>query len=97
MEQWRQYERRGTKRALLAVSAFALGGCGIWCTHFTGMNALELKLQDGTQLEINFEPGLTFISFVFPVLGVFVGLPIASRDPFFLEIEVKRRNDLLVV
>lgn len=96
MEQWRQYEAAWTKRLLLALSAFTLGGCGIWCTHFTGMNALGLALQDGTMLEINYEPLMTFVSFVFPVLGVWIGLRIASRDPFFLEVVASRRKALLV-
>ncbi|TMW55678.1 hypothetical protein Poli38472_010560 [Pythium oligandrum] len=96
MEQWRQCESTGSKLVLMAMSAFALGGCGIWCTHFTGMNALDLRLDDGTLLEIHFEVGLTTVSLIFPVVGVFIGLIIASTDPFFLEVEQTRRKALLV-
>lgn len=95
MEQWRRLEGK-LKLLMLVFSAITLGGCGIWCTHFTGMTALELTLEDGTILIVNFEIGLTIISFIFPVVGVFIGLTIASRDPFFLEIEQDRRKDMLV-
>ncbi|POM80535.1 Hypothetical protein PHPALM_1617, partial [Phytophthora palmivora] len=42
MENWRRIDGVAHKRVMLTLSAFALGGCGIWCTHFTGMTALEL-------------------------------------------------------
>lgn len=64
--------------------------------HFTGMNALNLYLDDGTQLEMNFEAGTTIVSLIFPILGVFIGLKIASADPFFLEVEQSKRKDILV-
>lgn len=96
MENWRRIDDVQHKRIMLVLSAFALGGCGIWCTHFTGMTALELELEDGSTLEMNFELGLTILSFVFAVLGVLVGLKIASMDPYFLEMEAARRKDMLV-
>ncbi|KAE9302823.1 hypothetical protein PR003_g22158 [Phytophthora rubi] len=95
MENWRRIDDVQHKRIMLVLSAFALGGCGIWCTHFTGMTALELELEDGSTLEMNFELGLTILSFVFAVLGVLVGLKIASTDPYFLEMEAARRKDML--
>lgn len=64
--------------------------------HFTGMNALELDLNDGTRLQIDFELGLTVLSFTFATMGVLVGLKIASSDPFFLEIQAERRKLMLV-
>ncbi|RLN62453.1 hypothetical protein BBJ28_00005410 [Nothophytophthora sp. Chile5] len=96
MENWRRVEDVQVKRLMLVLSAFALGGCGIWCTHFTGMTALDLELEDGTILEVDFELGFTILSFVFAVLGVFVGLKIASSDPYFLEMEAARRKEMLV-
>ncbi|KAL4172098.1 hypothetical protein KRP22_007272 [Phytophthora ramorum] len=75
MENWRRVDGVGHKRLMLVLSAFALGGCGIWCTHFTGMTALQLELKD--------------------VLGVLVGLKIASSDPYFLEMEAARRKEML--
>lgn len=95
MEQWRRLEG-SAKTVMLFLSAITLGGCGIWCTHFTGMTALKLVLEDGTLLVINFELGLTIVSFVFAVGGVYIGLRISSRDPFFLEIEQSRRTNMLV-
>lgn len=96
MEQWRRVEEPSFKRLLLLLSSLALGGCGIWCMHFTGMTALELRLENGVQLQIDFELGLTALSFMFAVAGVLVGLKIASSDPFFLEIEAERRKQMLV-
>ncbi|KAJ0392306.1 hypothetical protein P43SY_006502 [Pythium insidiosum] len=95
MEQWRMVESRKAKRILLVLSALALGGCGIWCVHFTGMTALEIRLEDNTLLEVNFEPGWTIASFFFAVGGVYAGLFIASKDPFFLEVQQARRKELL--
>lgn len=96
MEQWRRIEERKSKLKMLMLAAITLGGCGIWCTHFTGMTALKLTLPDGTILVVDFELGFTILSLIFPVVGVFIGLMIASKDPFFLEIEQGRRKDMLV-
>jgi NO-binding membrane sensor protein with MHYT domain len=96
MEQWRSQENKWRKLLLMWLSAIALGGCGIWCMHFTGMNAVEMALDDGTILEVNFEGITTLISLIAPIVGVFLGLRIASTDPFFLEVEASRRKDLLV-
>ncbi|KAJ0392307.1 hypothetical protein P43SY_006503 [Pythium insidiosum] len=95
MEQWRKTEKPVTKLSLMWLAATTLGGCGIWSMHFTGMQALQMRLEDGTLIEVNFEGGMTLLSLLFAVLGVFVGLLIASKDPFFLEIESSRRRELL--
>ncbi|TYZ68647.1 hypothetical protein PybrP1_000286 [[Pythium] brassicae (nom. inval.)] len=95
MEQWRTQEASSTKVVFLLLSSVALGGCGIWCMHFTGMNALNMHLEDGTLLEVNFEAGTTVVSLVFPLVGVFFGLKVASTDPFFLEIEQSKRKNIL--
>lgn len=63
--------------------------------HFTGMGALNMTLDDGSILIVNFEGGMTILSLIFPVLGVFIGLKIASEDPFFLEMEQSRRKAIL--
>lgn len=78
------------------LASLTLGGCGIWAMHFTGMNAVDLMLEDGTMLNVDFELGLTIASFIFPVVGVFIGLKIVSADPFFLEMEQSRRQEILV-
>lgn len=96
MEHWRVQEDAKNKRILLVLSSVTLGGCGIWCTHFTGMNALNLVMKDGTILSVNFELGLTVLSFLLPTFGVWVGLSIASTDPFFLEMEASRRREMMV-
>lgn len=96
MEQWRLQETKRAKRFYLLIAAFALGGCGIWSMHFTGMNALQMKLSNGVLLEVDFELGYTILSLVFAVVGVFVGLSIASNDQFFLEMEQARRKEILV-
>jgi NO-binding membrane sensor protein with MHYT domain len=96
IENWRRVDGVKHKRVMLVLSSFALGGCGIWCTHFTGMTALELEFDDGTAVEMDFELGLTIVSFIFAVLGVLIGLKIASSDPYFLEMEAARRKEMLV-
>ncbi|DAZ97129.1 TPA: hypothetical protein N0F65_010452, partial [Lagenidium giganteum] len=95
MEQWRLTESGRNKIVMLILSSVALGGCGIWCMHFTGMNALKMVLDDQSQLEVDFEGGLTIISLIFPIVGVFIGLKVSSTDPFFLEVEAARRKDML--
>ncbi|RLN37640.1 hypothetical protein BBJ28_00007329 [Nothophytophthora sp. Chile5] len=96
MEKWRSVTEPKAKLVLLVLSSVALGGCGIWCMHFTGMTALQLTREDGSILPVDFEAGLTVLSFLSAVLGVFVGLKIASTDPFFLEMEQEERKNLLV-
>lgn len=96
MEHWRMQEDARSKHVLLALSSIALGGCGIWCTHFTGMSALHLVMEDGTILAVDFELGLTLLSFLLPTFGVWVGLRIASTDPFFLEMQATRRREMMV-
>ncbi|KAH7472083.1 putative signaling protein [Phytophthora ramorum] len=96
MEKWRSAIETRDKLILLMLSSVALGGCGIWCMHFTGMNALELTREDGSVLTVNFEAGLTILSFICAVGGVFIGLWIASADPFFLELEQEKRKNILV-
>lgn len=96
MEKWRGAIETRDKLILMLLSSVALGGCGIWCMHFTGMNALQLTREDGTVLAVDFEAGLTILSFICAVGGVFIGLKIASADPFFLELEQKKRKNILV-
>ncbi|RLN62443.1 hypothetical protein BBJ28_00005409 [Nothophytophthora sp. Chile5] len=95
MEKWRSAQHPKDKLVLLVLSSVALGGCGIWCMHFTGMTALQLTREDGSILPVDFEAGLTVLSFICAVLGVFVGLKIASTDPFFLEMEQEKRKSIL--
>jgi hypothetical protein len=96
MEQWRRVEEARMKRLLLLQSAVALGGCGIWCMHFTGMTAIELRLEDGSTLEIDYELGYTALSLAFPIVGVLIALAIASSDPYFVEMQDERRKEMLV-
>lgn len=95
MEKWRSTTDPKWRLLLLALASVALGGCGIWSMHFRGMNALELILDDDSIVSIDFDPGLTALSFVAAIAGVFVGLQIACKDPFFLEIEQERRSAVL--
>ena len=76
------------------MASVALGGCGIWSTHFVGVNAWQLT-ADGVELEMFFEPVLTFFSLFSAIAAVFGGLLIASKDPFFVYTEASRRTELL--
>ena len=59
----------GNINGLLALAAVCLGGVGIWSMHFIGMLALEMN-----DMPMNFNWGLTALSFVAGVAGVYVGL-----------------------
>jgi NO-binding membrane sensor protein with MHYT domain len=59
----------GNINGLLALAALCLGGVGIWSMHFIGMLALEMN-----DMPMNFNWGLTALSFVAGVAGVYVGL-----------------------
>ena len=85
------------KHWLLFLSAVALGGCGIWSMHFTGMSAQSMALSDGTLLQVHFEGGRTVGSLVAAILGVYLGLRVAAKDPFFQEIEANQRKAILVL
>lgn len=96
MEQWRLSTDKKIKSLLLKVSALALGGCGIWAMHFTGMDALVLTAQNGQVLSIHYKGALTIVSFIAPVATMYIGLLIASKDAFFLAIQASERGEILV-
>lgn len=96
MEKWRNTVDLRRKMLLRVLASIALGGCGIWSMHFAGMNALELTLGDGSVLATNFDVGLTVLSLAAAIVGAFIGLNIASKDPFFLEVEADKRRNILV-
>lgn len=95
MEQWRLTGGRRRRLMLLCLASIALGGCGIWSMHFTGMNALHLQVDNGKTLEMHFEGNLTILSLILPIFGVFFGLLVVSKDPLFLEIEAKQRRAIV--
>ncbi|KAG6595976.1 putative signaling protein [Phytophthora cinnamomi] len=64
MENRRRMKSVTQKRVMPALSSLALGGCGIWCMHFTGMPSLDLETEDGSALEMDFELGLTILPIV---------------------------------
>ena len=64
----------GNNNGLLALAALCLGGVGIWSMHFIGMLALDMN-----DMPINFNWGLTALSFVVGVMGVYAGLFVMSR------------------
>uniref|UniRef100_K3WIQ3 MHYT domain-containing protein n=1 Tax=Globisporangium ultimum (strain ATCC 200006 / CBS 805.95 / DAOM BR144) TaxID=431595 RepID=K3WIQ3_GLOUD len=94
MEQWYVTQTLRGKLFFLLLSAVSLGGCGIWYMHFTGTNALKMRLDDGPFLTVDFEASMTILSLLFPIVGVFIGLKIASNDPFSLEIEQLRHKNI---
>jgi len=57
----------------LGTAAFALGG-GIWSMHFVGMLAFSVP-----GMRSSYDPGLTILSFVLPIVLTGLGLAIASR------------------
>jgi NO-binding membrane sensor protein with MHYT domain len=59
----------GNINGLVALAALCLGGVGIWSMHFIGMLALDMN-----DMPMNFNWGLTALSFVVGVAGVYVGL-----------------------
>lgn len=86
MEQLRLVQDEKEKSKLLRLSSIALGGCSIWALHFTGMDALVLKTKDGKVLRMQFEAFLTIFTMIVPLVAMYVGLRIASRDNFFLAV-----------
>lgn len=96
MEEWRCVEELRHKRLFLLLSSVSLGGCAIWCMHFTGMTALSLQFDIGIEVEIDYELSFTALSLAFAVVGVFIELKIASIDPFFWEMEAQHRQNMLV-
>ncbi|GLE09166.1 hypothetical protein PINS_up020757 [Pythium insidiosum] len=95
MEQWRLTQHPRRQILLMGAASVALGGCGIWSMHFTGMQAYKLQTADGIPLAVRFEGFSTIASLMLPIVGVFIGLRVASRDPFFLELEQSRRKTIV--
>ncbi|MDR7102880.1 MHYT domain-containing protein [Croceicoccus sp. BE223] len=61
------------RRIWLGTAAFALGG-GIWSMHFVGMLAFSLP-----GMHSSYDPGITVLSFLFPIILTGFGLAIASQ------------------
>lgn len=60
--------------------AVSLGGIGIWCMHFVGMSAMNLKSATGDIIYLRFDSVQTILSLISVILLLFVGLFIGSRD-----------------
>ncbi len=59
------------RNGLLTFAAVCLGGVGIWSMHFVGMLASNMEA-----MAMNFNWGVTALSFVAGVVGVYAGLAI---------------------
>src|SRR4051794_15444471 len=63
------------RRAWLAAAAIAMGG-GIWSMHFVGMLAFNLPGS-----EISYDPFLTFLSLVIPIVVAAAAFAVVGRRP----------------
>lgn len=74
------------RRGLVFLAALCLGGVGIWSMHFIGMMAFSLHSAQvdflGHGASINYNWGLTVISFFVGVVVVYIGLSIMSSGEF---------------
>lgn len=64
-----------SKTGWIIAAAFALGGGAIWTMHFIGMIAYE------TNMEMGYDPLMTFGSLLLAVTVVGVGIYMISRNP----------------
>jgi NO-binding membrane sensor protein with MHYT domain len=71
-------------------TALVLGSCTIWSMHFIGMQAVSL---DHVPMCYDFLP--TIASLVLSVLGVWIGVVLASRDIFSGEDRVEKLKNLI--
>lgn len=62
------------RNGLLFFASVCLGGVGIWSMHFVGMLALNME-----DMAMNFNWGLTALSFIAGVLGVYAGLAVMGH------------------
>ncbi|NBJ13556.1 MHYT domain-containing protein [Microvirga arsenatis] len=62
-----------TGHAWLAAAAFAMGG-GIWSMHFVAMLAFSMP-----DMAMNYDMGLTALSFVLPIVVTGIGFHVANR------------------
>lgn len=70
-------EPKESRGGLIFLASMCLGGVGIWSMHFIGMLALTVH---GTEMDFNW--GLTAVSFAVGVLVVYLGLSIISQGTF---------------
>ena len=63
------------RRAWLAAAAIAMGG-GIWSMHFVGMLAFSLP-----GIEISYDPFLTLLSLVIPIVVAAAAFAVVGRRP----------------
>ena len=83
-------------KVILATMALLIGGVAIWCMHFIGMGALELRTEDGVLLKVHFDIGLTILSIIVAIAGAYVGLLISTYDRVYTKTKDKVL-DMLVV
>lgn len=66
--------KQSNRNGLLFFAAVCLGGVGIWSMHFVGMLALNMEA-----MAMNFNWGITALSFIAGVLGVYAGLAVMGH------------------
>lgn len=72
-----------TKETVLILASVAVAGGSIWSMHFIGMEALTLKTKTGVVVPIDFDIGLTVISFFSAIICAYVGFCVSVRDNLF--------------
>ncbi len=66
-------------RFLLLAGSLSMGGISIWCMHFVGNCAIVLG--DGQpQFQIVVSPGFTILSFLLPILVLFIAFGVVGSD-----------------
>jgi NO-binding membrane sensor protein with MHYT domain len=69
-------------QAALFLMAVSIGMSAIWSMHFVGMSAISLSHQQ-ILLETDLNLFLTFVSLLAPIVCVYFGLFLSSRDQMF--------------
>ena len=71
---------RGLRNWMLLIGgSVALGAIGIWSMHLVGMMAVTLTDDQGNELMMAFEPGLTVVSLLVAVVIVAAGFLLAGE------------------
>jgi len=71
---------RGLRNWLLLIGgSIALGAIGIWSMHFIAMMSCRLTDDQGNELMMAFEPGLTVVSLLVAVVIVAAGFLLAGE------------------
>jgi diguanylate cyclase len=68
-----------------SLMGISLGAIGIWSMHFIGMSSLTLRDDNGDEVQMSFNLGISIISLIVVIITTTLGVMVAANDPMFMK------------